>query len=246
MLKQVLLVVGALSFIPAQAEEKAAHNHGGMHWDYTGEMAPEHWGGACQSGKSQSPINIIGGAQANLKPIEFSYKSAENAEIVNNGHTIQVNYPAGSYAVMNGKKYNLLQFHFHTPSEEAIKGKRSDMVAHLVHKADDGELAVVGVLFNKGAKETATLNSIWGGMPKAEGKGSAKNAINVADLLPRDQRYFRFAGSLTTPPCTEGVQWHVLQAQQEISPQQLSAFAAIFPMNARPLQPLNERLVEAN
>ncbi|MDH4274569.1 MAG: carbonic anhydrase family protein [Gammaproteobacteria bacterium] len=245
MLKKYALIVCISCFGTAHAAEKTAHGHGGVHWDYNGEMGPEHWGGACQTGKSQSPINIVGASKANLKPIEFNYQAAENPEVVNNGHTIQVNYPAGSFAVMNGKKYNLLQFHFHTPSEEAIQGKRADLVAHLVHKADDGELAVVGVLFNKGAKASATLDKIWANMPKSEGKEHTKGSLNVADLLPKEKNYFHFAGSLTTPPCTEGVQWHVMQSQQEFSDKQLGAFTALFPMNARPLQPLNDRLVEA-
>jgi carbonic anhydrase len=215
------------------------------HWSYTGEDNPAKWGeldaayATCSVGKRQSPISIARAKATELPALQFHY-SAVPLNIIDNGHTIQVNYPAGSTLKVGDKTYALKQFHFHHPSEEQIKGKGSDMVAHLVHADDEGHLAVVAVLLKRGASN-AFLASIWKNFP-AEKEKSIENAsvsVNVADLLPSDYRYYTYLGSLTTPPCSEGVTWYVLKTPVQLSTEQVAAFAKVYPMNARPIQPLN-------
>ncbi len=259
-MKKMFLALGALTLVAgcnhmggekhADAHENHAMSHSGhaAHWGYEGDAAPEHWGGMkeeyalCGSGKMQSPVDIRDDQAGALSAIEFNYQAVSNPQVVNNGHTIQVNYAAGSYAVIHGKRYDLLQFHFHSPSEHTLYGKPADMVAHLVHKAADGELAVVAVLFNK-SSENAVLKPVWEGMPHHEGKGTVMATINAADLLPADHSYFHYVGSLTTPPCSEGVKWQVLKNPVSVSADQVAAFTGIFPHSVRPVQPLNTRSV---
>ena len=216
-------------------------------WSYTGEDDPAQWGKldaayvTCSAGKRQSPINITKPKTTDLPVLQFHY-SAVPINIIDNGHTIQVNYPAGSTLKVGEKTYILKQFHFHHPSEEQINGKGYDMVAHLVHADDEGHLAVVAVLLKSGASN-AFLASIWKNFP-AEKEKSIKNAsvsVNVADLLPNDHGYYTYLGSLTTPPCSEGVTWYVLKTPVQLSLEQVAAFAKVYPMNARPIQPLNGR-----
>jgi carbonic anhydrase len=173
--------------------------------------------------------------------LQFHY-SAVPLNIIDDGHTIQVNYAAGSTLQVGDKTYTLKQFHFHHPSEEQVNGKGYDMEAHLVHADDNGHLAVVAVLLKSGASN-AFLASIWKNFP-AEKEKSIENAsvsVNAADLLPSDHAYYTFLGSLTTPPCSEGVTWYVLKTPAELSSEQVAAFAKVYPMNARPVQPLNGR-----
>ncbi len=225
--------------------KKKAHHK--AHWSYEGETGPEHWGSLsddyvlCGSGQAQSPIDIRGVNVIDSKPIEFHYQPSK-LHVVNNGHTIQVNYDPGSYMIKDGVRYDLLQFHFHAPSEHAIEGRQSDLVAHLVHKSEDGRLAVVGVLFNVG-DANETLKPIWEIMPQEKGKADADVEINAADLLPEERTYFHYMGSLTTPPCSEGVNWNVMATPLSASVEQIEAFTAIFPLSVRPLQPLNNREV---
>lgn len=219
------------------------------HWGYEGHEGPHHWGEldpgfmACKNGKEQSPINITTAKKsADLKPIAFSYK-ASAAEVVNNGHTIQVNLADGGSIKLGDEEFKLLQFHFHTPSEEQIDGRHFPMVAHLVHKSADGKLAVVAVLLELG-QENAALKETFGNMPaKAGDKQTLSAGLNAADLLPQDRTYYAFKGSLTTPPCSEGVRWQVLQKPVSISVGQFAAFKGLYPMNARPIQPLHGRRV---
>ncbi len=221
------------------------------HWGYTGEHGAKQWGDMepgfadCKLGKAQSPIDIRGATKADLAPLGFNY-AAGAAEVINNGHTIQVNLAAGGNIRLDSGDYQLLQFHFHTPSEEKIKGKAYPLVAHLVHKNADGQLAVVAVLFKLG-KENAALKDVFAALPAKEGDKIALAAgINTADLLPADRAYYKFIGSLTTPPCSEGVRWQVLKQPVELSKAQLRAFQALYKMNARPVQPLNGRKIESN
>jgi len=217
------------------------------HWSYAGEDNPANWGkldaayATCAVGKRQSPINIAKPKTADLPTLQFHY-AAVPLNIIDNGHTIQVNYPAGSTLKVGDKTYTLKQFHFHHPSEEQINGKGYDMVAHLVHADNDGHLAVVAVLLKSGASN-AFLASIWKNFP-AEKEKSTENAsvsVNAADLLPSDHAYYTFFGSLTTPPCSEGVTWYVLKTPVQLSSEQVAAFAKVYPRNARPIQPLNGR-----
>lgn len=237
-----LLLATGLS---AQASDHHAH------WSYSGEHGAKQWGdmepgfAECKLGKQQSPIDIRGAAKAVLPNIGFDYKPGA-AEVVNNGHTIQVNLAAGGAVMLDSGEYKLLQFHFHTPSEERIKGKAYPMVAHLVHKNAEGMLAVVAVLLKEG-KENAALKTLFAALPAKEGASiSLEGGINPADILPAKRNYYKFVGSLTTPPCSEGVRWQVLKQPVELSKAQIAAFQKLYKMNARPVQPLNGRRIEAN
>lgn len=220
------------------------------HWEYEGEAGPSKWANVdsafktCGMGKRQSPINIeIRDAEkGGLKPIAFTWLPGP-AEIVNNGHTIQVNLPNSGSARFDGMEYKLVQFHFHTPSEEKIDSMAQHMVAHFVHRAGDSKLAVVGVLFKLG-KENATLKPVFDNLPKKKGLTFELKEFNPADLIPADPTYFAYTGSLTTPPCTEDVKWQVMRTPIEISYAQLAAFKKLYKMNARPVQPLNGRRVQ--
>jgi carbonic anhydrase len=167
-------------------------------------------------------------------------------EIVNNGHTIQVNPASGGSIKLPDGEYKLLQFHFHTPSEEKIHGKNFPLVMHLVHKNDAGKLAVVAVLFKEG-KENTALKPIFDNMPAKEGEKKTLNEnFNAETLLPTRHGYYKYEGSLTTPPCSEEVHWQILKAETHISKEQLAAFKKLYPMNARPVQPLNDRTVQVS
>lgn len=221
------------------------------HWEYTGQLGSEHWGEIdatflkCKDGKNQSPINIIASdaGKSALKPIKFDY-TVGAADVVNTGHTVQVNLANAGTAVFDGSKYQLLQFHFHTPSEEKISGRTYPLVAHLVHKNTEGKLAVVAVLFDEGA-ENAALKDIFNNMPTTAGdKKTLSGNFNVTKLLPPKQTYYAFTGSLTTPPCSEEVRWHVLKDPVTLSSAQLASFQKLYAMNARPVQSLNGRKVQ--
>lgn len=228
------------------APETAAAEHHEVHWAYSGAGGPEHWGtlepefAACASGKSQSPIDITHATPSDLPNIVFNYApSAVN--IVNNGHTIQVNYDAGSSIEIDGVRYDLVQFHFHAPSEHTINGKRYPAELHLVHKSASGDLAVVGVMMDKGAENLA-LAPVWSHLPAKEGpEEHFTAAVDATSLLPDVRTTFRYSGSLTTPPCSEGVKWNVMTAAIQLSDTQLRAFTKIIDGNDRPLQPLGGR-----
>jgi len=222
----------------------------GQHWSYGEHGGPAEWGeleqgfATCKLGKFQSPIDIRGAKTTDLPAIRFAYKPSPH-KVIDNGHTIQVNYAPGSSMDVDGKRYELLQFHFHKPSEEKINGKAHDMVAHLVHKAFDGRLAVVAVLLDKGGANP-TIDAIWANLPKTKDKEfSVKTNIDAATLLPADKGYYTFHGSLTTPPCSEEVRWFVMKNPVTIAEGEIAAFGRLYPMNARPTQPLNGRAIEA-
>jgi len=241
---QITLLAAAISCaLAAQAE--------GKHWTYGGHGGPAEWAeldkefATCKIGKTQSPIDIRGAKAAELPAIKFDYKPSP-LKVIDNGHTIQVNYAPGSTISVGGKSYELLQFHFHKPSEEKIDGKSHDMVAHLVHKGDGGKLAVVAVLLDKGGANPV-IDTIWKNLPKQKAKEAtpANVTIDAASLLPADKGYYAFKGSLTTPPCSEEVSWMVLKTPVKIAEREITAFGKIYPMNARPVQPLNGRVIEA-
>ncbi len=236
---------------PAPTGKPAEVNGGDVHWGYDGEAGPQAWGrlkpefNLCAAGRRQSPISIDEGAtlQGPAEPIQFSYVPS-NGTVVNNGHTIQVDVQGDNTISVRGSSYRLLQFHFHTPSEEQINFKRYPMVAHLVHRNAEGQLAVVAVLLDLGAT-SPLIDKVWTYMPLDAGdRVRMPNALlNLAELLPTDQRYYQFMGSLTTPPCSEGVLWMVLKAPMTVSKAQLKLFSQLYPNNARPIQPLNARPV---
>jgi carbonic anhydrase len=249
---------------PAKPAEKEVHAH---HWSYfDGPEGPENWGNlskdnlACLKGKSQSPININidRAVKAQLNPIEFIYRPSP-LSIIDNGHTIMVNYGEGSNLMADGRQYRLVQFHFHKPSEEAINGERTDMVAHLVHQHHDGSLAVVAVLMSTvkpassrkywwgddSIKENAFINTLWNNVPLVKGKTEMPGVmIDINEMLPADKNYFTYMGSLTTPPCSENVLWLVLKNPIYVSEEQVKNFDRMYPMNARPLQPKGDRLIK--
>jgi carbonic anhydrase len=236
----------------APAKPQAGHH--GPHWAYAGTNGPRHWGGldesfgTCRLGQTQSPIDIRDqdSVKAPLPPIRFDYKPSA-LRIIDNGHTIQVNYAPGSFIEVDGKRYDLLQFHFHRPSEERLNGKAYPMVAHLVHKDEAGALAVVGVLIERGAR-LPVMQAVFDNLPARAGTESAVPgvSIDVSALLPDNKAYYTFAGSLTTPPCSEGVTWFVLRHPAHLSGAQIAQFGRRYPMNARPVQPLNGRQVRAS
>lgn len=238
---------------PSVKKEEHAAVHEPGHWEYSGAAGPEYWGklkpefSACAAGQSQSPINIVGSGQGAAPSLEFNYKPSD-LRVINNGHTIQVNYAAGSSITVDGQPYDLVQFHFHTPSEELINGRAFDMVIHLVHKNKAGQLAVVAVLLKQGAEQNA-LATIWPRLPANAGPEQqyADVKIDANKLLPADKkRYFSFSGSLTTPPCTEGVRWFVMKNPITLSESQFKRFADIYSYNARPVQPIYRRVVTEN
>jgi carbonic anhydrase len=223
-------------------------------WNYYGKTGPLGWGNLdpayklCADGKEQSPIDIRG-AKLNkaLKPIEFHYMSA-SVELENTGNTVEVKVKPGSYILLDGVRYDLQQFHFHHPAEEAVNGKLTDMGAHLVHKSADGKLAVLAVRLSEiQGDPNATLAALWQHLPMEAGKTEKDpDMINPGGLLPGDRGYWTFMGSLTTPPCTEGVRWYVFEQTVSISRAQLRAFEALYKINSRPLQDRNGRKIEAN
>ena len=219
-----------------------------VHWSYDGENGPSHWGdlssdfSTCKSGRVQSPIDITSSVAVDIAPITFVY-SPSQLKIIDNGHTVQVNYQSGSFMIIGGKRYELKQLHFHHPSEEQINGKSYDLVAHFVHADNTGRLAVVAVLFTKG-KSNPLIKTIFSYLPKSKGKEeTADVTFNAADMLPDSHHYFTFPGSLTTPPCAEGVTWFVLETPTTLSSSELTLFTKVYPHNARPVQPLNDRKV---
>ncbi len=225
---------------------------GAPHWGYTGETGPAHWGDlapeyqTCKTGRAQSPIDISQTVPAAVSFIGFRYRSAP-LSVVNNGHTIQVNYPPGSHLVLGGKSYQLKEFRFHAPSEHSVFGRRAHMSVHLVHEARDGELAVVAVAMDMGRLPNREVARIWRAMPaKAGRERRARVSINAARLLPTRRSYYSYTGSLTTPPCTEGVRWVVMHDPITVSPRQVDLFKAVIGDNARPTQPLNGRVVYFN
>lgn len=229
---------------------QTVHSHE-AHWSYDGDTGPANWAklrpefNVCAIGKRQSPIPIDEAAtlQGPAEPIGFDYHPSEGS-VVHNGHTIQVDLAPANRIAVRGGTYELLQFHFHHPSEEQVNGKRYAMVAHLVHKNAEGQLAVVAVLLTPGEPNPA-VDTVWKHMPLDAGDRVTlpTGALNLPDLLPQDQRYYQFMGSLTTPPCTEGVLWMVLKTPVTLSPAQIRLFGQLFPNNARPVQEVNGRPV---
>lgn len=226
---------------------------GAAHWAYEGPEGPQHWGDLshdfhlCKEGKKQSPVDITNAKLAHLNKISFRYTS-EPKEILNNGHTIQVNMKKGSVLKVDGKTYNLIQFHFHAPSEHTFNAQPADMVAHFVHQTKEGQLGVIGLLFRISKnKSNKTLGQLWKYLPHNTGdKRAIAPGITVAKLLPKNTTYYHYSGSLTTPPCSENVNWMILQNSVAVSRQQVAAFSNIIQQNVRPIQALNGREIEGN
>ncbi|CAD5370569.1 Carbonic anhydrase family protein [Rubrivivax sp. A210] len=238
----------------AAASLKAAEatGHGAAHWGYNGPAGPQTWGGLkpefalCSNGQRQSPIDIRGGLAVDLEPVKFDYQPSRFG-VIDNGHTVQVNVPPGNAIEVGPRRFELLQFHFHRPSEERIDGRQFEMSLHMVHKDPEGRLAVVAVLFDKGQSH-GLLQRVWSNLPLERNEESqARVTLDANELLPADRRYFTYMGSLTTPPCTEGVQWVVMRQPVTASAEQIDLFARIYPMNARPVQSAaGRRILQSN
>ena len=233
--------------------DKAAAGHSAnahaAHWAYGGEGGPEAWGqlkpefATCASGSRQSPIDIRSGVKVDLEAIQFDYRPT-GFSVVDNGHTIQVNLGGGNSIEVQGRRFELLQFHFHRPSEERVNGRQFDMVAHLVHKDPEGRLAVVAVLLDRGSVQPL-VQTVWNNLPLEKNTEQVvRGELNLNHLLPADRRYFTYMGSLTTPPCSEGVLWLVLQQPVPVAPEQVNVFSRLYPMNARPIQQASGRLIK--
>jgi carbonic anhydrase len=242
---KILVMTGLLAFpvtMVAAAEPDAL-------WGYSGDFGPEHWGDmtgafdSCRNGETQSPVDISTVTIKAIPDISFDYQ-ASPLQVVDNGRMIQLNYSAGSHIRVGDKSYQLLEFHFHNPSEHTIGGKRYPMAVHLVHQADNGKLAIIAVMMKEGAAN-ALMDTLWSMLPT--GKGLEKTVdtmmISATALVPADKTYFSYTGSLTTPPCSESVDWLVMAQAVEVSASQIEKFKRRYAGNSRPLQPLNQRRV---
>ena len=247
---QRVAIAAVCLFATATSLSAAEQPH---HWSYSGEGGPSHWAEldaanvACGTGKSQSPIDIRLREvhREGLPALSFHYRPTP-LHIIDNGHSIQVDVEPGSFLRIGEKSYQLVQFHFHHPSEERINGKAAEMVAHLVHRDSEGALAVVAVLLNRG-QANDMVETLWKHLPKQKEHELDFSAVKIdpAKLLPADHSYFTYTGSLTTPPCTEGVRWIVLKSPSSLSKGEIATFAAHYPNDARPVQKLNGRKVVA-
>ncbi len=222
------------------------------HWEHkAGENGPENWKNLCDGfsdcgGEIQSPINIVTNEVSSnnkLSAFEFNYGS-NTVDIINNGHTVQFNISGNNTMIIKDKEYTLLQFHYHAKSEHTINGNYSPIEVHFVHKHSDTDYAVIGVLFEEGEAYELFSNYL-ADMPKTKGTFISENKIELASLLPNNLSYYNYNGSLTTPPCTEIVNWYILQEPLQASKEQINKFSTILHNNYRPTLPLNDREVKS-
>lgn len=232
-----------------KAATQPGARHAAAHWSYGGDNGPQAWAGLkpefarCGNGARQSPIDIRDGIRVDLDPVQFEYRAGA-FRVLDNGHTVQVNVAPGNAIEVMGRRFELQQFHFHRPAEERVDGRSFDMSLHLVHRDAAGKLAVVAVLLERGSAHPV-VQAVWNNLPLEQGDEVAARApLDPAQLLPQDRRYYTYMGSLTTPPCSEGVLWMVMQQPVAISAAQIDVFAHLYPMNARPLQQAAGRLIK--
>jgi carbonic anhydrase len=238
-------LITTAAFFGSAAQETEHH----AHWAYDGTDGPNKWGALdpayseCKLGHHQSPIDIRHAEKADLPPIQFDY-SPSPLTVIDNGHTVMVKYAPGSFITVGDHRYQLIQFHFHHPSEELINGKGLDMAIHLVHSDASGHLAVVAVLLKPG-KVNMGLQTVWDHLPREKDKEETLDGvlIHAGDLLPVNRGYYTYSGSLTTPPCTEGVTWFVLKTPEEVSSGEVETFAKLYPHDTRPMQKLEGRVI---
>ncbi len=245
----LLLFISGLSFF---LSPQSAASSPEIYWTYQDRSGPDHWAeldssfAACTTGQAQSPINLVGTPGLDLPDLAFHYESVP-LNLLNNGHTIQLPYAPGSYLTLDGKAYNLLQLHFHSPSEHTIDSKPASAELHLVHKSDDGEIAVVAVLLQPSLTEASSAYPITTDLPQKFGdKIRTNKTINARLLLPEQTTTYRYSGSLTTPPCTESVYWLIMTEPVALPPEQLSYYRKILNNNNRPLQRLNKRTIQTD
>lgn len=237
-MKKTILSLALATLIYAPS----AFSHAGD-WGYAEHNGPHHWQGLCQSGKNQSPVNIHHALHTrNITPVHLDYHHAQG-QVVNNGHTIQFNLASNQFIEIGGVRYKLIQLHFHSPSEHKIDGKLFPMEMHLVHQNADGQLAVVAVMFEEG-KQNSALDRLWQAVPKNQSEdGPLPNGLDLAQLLPKEKDFYTLNGSLTTPPCSEGVRWVIMQTPMSLSDEQLKQFNQFYHGNNRPVQPINARYI---
>jgi carbonic anhydrase len=233
---------------PRRHTQKQSH-HGPPHWSYEGETGPQAWGrlspefAKCAAGSRQSPIDIRDGFRLQLDPIEFNYRPSA-FRVIDNGHTVQVNLETGNFIQVLGRRYDLVQFHFHRPSEERIAGRQYELSVHLVHHDPEGRLAVVAVLLERGTGHPL-VQTVWNYLPLERGEEQrAPVPLDPRQLLPVEYGYYTYMGSLTTPPCTEGVLWLVMKQPVSASEEQIAIFSRLYPTNARPMQPTAGRMIK--
>jgi carbonic anhydrase len=232
----------------AAAAVAAAPKHG-THWSYEGESGPLNWSrinvdwAMCGSGRRQSPIDIRDGIKVDLEQITFDYHPSSFNEI-DNGHTIQVTVGGGNFITVGNQTYELQGFHFHRPSEERINGKGTEMVIHLVHKSVEGKLAIVAVLLERG-KQHNLIQTVWNNLPLEKNELVAPSVVlDLKEVLPAMREYYTYMGSLSEPPCSEGVLWLVMKQPMQASPAQMALFSRLYPLNARPVQSGYGRIIK--
>ena len=245
---RLMITISLRCVMPALVLSILAVTADAADWGYEGAHGPDHWAtlssdnAICDAGQFQSPFNIVPDVHADLAGLEFHYGRRPVA-VTNNGHTLLMNGGPDDGVTIDGTFFKLLQFHFHTPSEYMIRGKSFPMELHFVHHAKDGRFVVIAAMIAEGPANPA-IRALWDVAPYSAGKtGSGHTLIALRDLLPGNLAYMRFMGSLTTPPCTEGINWHMLVTPITASADQIAAFRTVFPNNARPIQPRNGRLI---
>ena len=235
----------------AEAKHAAGAGAGthGPAWSYSGSLGPQSWASLhpsfslCGSGQRQSPVDIRDGLPVDLEEVEFQYRPGFFS-VTDNGHTVQVQVGGGNAIEVGARRYELTGFHFHLPGEERVDGRSFAMSIHLVHRDPQGRLAVVALVVDEGPEHPA-VQAVWNNLPLERGEFVAASVeFDPTALLPARRGYYTYMGSLNTPPCTEGVLWIVMQQPIQVSPQQLAIFARLHPMNARPIQPLNGRVIK--
>lgn len=221
----------------------------GTHWSYEGDSGPANWSkinvdwAKCGNGSRQSPIDIRDGMKVELEQISFDYHPS-SFNVVDNGHTVQVGVSGGNYITVQNRMFELQQFHFHRPSEERINGKAFEMVVHLVHRDAEGRLAVLALLLERGAPQ-ATIQTVWNNLPLEKFETMQPSILlDPAEMLPARRDYYTYMGSMTEPPCSEGVLWMVMKQPVQASPAQMALFSRLYPLNARPVQPANGRIIK--
>ena len=221
----------------------------GTHWTYEGEYGPANWSNInsswakCNTGNRQSPIDLRDGIKVDLEQIAFDYRPSSFSEI-DNGHTIQVTVGGGNFLTVGNMTYELQQFHFHRPSEERINGRGTEMVIHFVHRSYEGKLLVLAVLLERG-KANPMIQTVWNNLPLEKHQTvSPSILIDPSQALPEKREYFTYMGSLSEPPCTEDVLWIVMKQTMQASPEQMALFSRLYPLNARPIQQSNGRMIK--
>ena len=217
-----------------------------VHWGYDAETGPEKWGDLakefelCKTGQNQSPVDLIFKKPKTGHGIKTHYK-ASPVKIIDNGHTVQVNFQPGNTIELDGQTFDLLQFHFHTASEHTLSGNKLPMELHLVHRSGKGDYAVLGVILIEGPSHSI-VETLWQNMPIQKGMEKELSfMLNPDDLIPTTRTHYNYMGSFTAPPCSEGVNWNVFNTPMTLSKEQILTFRQLYPDNSRPVQPLNDR-----